>query len=175
MNANDIIRLFNALFQDTYNTRLRGGFEEPFYQAAKAGEFCHQIQFKGDYVSSALHEISHWCIAGPARRQQDDYGYWYRPNRNECQQQLFQNVEARPQALEWILSRAARVEFRVSCDNLDNVNLDKFAFRLAILQEVTKLLKKGLPPRAKELAIQLSRLSGETRYLLSDHYKELPL
>jgi elongation factor P hydroxylase len=58
-----------------------------------------------DYLASALHEVAHWCLAGVERRKLEDYGYWYSPDgRSRGEQSAFENVEARPQALEWILS-----------------------------------------------------------------------
>ncbi|GAM69307.1 transporting ATPase [Vibrio sp. JCM 19236] len=26
-----------------------------------------------------MHEIAHWCVAGPKRRLLEDFGYWYEP------------------------------------------------------------------------------------------------
>lgn len=45
---------------------------------------------------------------GEKRRQLVDFGYWYAPDgRSAEQQELFQAVEVKPQAMEWILSPAA--------------------------------------------------------------------
>ncbi len=49
--------------------------------------------------ASALHEISHWCIAGKARRELVDFGYWYCPDgRDAMTQSQFEDVEVKPQA-----------------------------------------------------------------------------
>ena len=99
--AGDLRRIFDQLFLHQYNTCLRGGGAEPIYLPASSCGELHRVIFRHDYFSSALHEVAHWCIAGPLRRQQVDYGYWYVPDGRDAQQQLrFEQVEARPQALE---------------------------------------------------------------------------
>jgi len=116
----ELINLFNDLFYADYNTRLTGGADEPEYRPAHTQQPYNLIIFTRDYVSSALHEIAHWCVAGPTRREQADYGYWYIPDgRNVQQQALFEKVEIKPQALEWIFSEVCGVKFRISVDNLD--------------------------------------------------------
>ncbi len=40
-----------------------------------------------DFFASALHEISHWCVAGKARREQVDFGYWYCPDGRDAMTQ----------------------------------------------------------------------------------------
>jgi elongation factor P hydroxylase len=98
-----------------------------------------------------LHEIAHWCVAGEARRQLPDYGYWYCPDgRNAEQQKQFEQVEVKPQALEWIFSRAANRRFRVSVDNLNGVETDPTAFRQAVYQQVLFYCDSGLNPRAEQ-------------------------
>ena len=72
-----LIRLFDQCFQQSQQTCLVGGADEPLYQpATREGQY-HQVVFRADYFASALHEIAHWCLAGRVRRQQLDYGYWY--------------------------------------------------------------------------------------------------
>ena len=47
-------------------------------------------------------------IAGPEQRLLDDFGYWYVPDRRTLEQQKqFEQVEVKPQAIEWVLSNAA--------------------------------------------------------------------
>ena len=90
----DLITLFDTRLGAQYNTRLIKGQDEPLY--LPAGKACsyHQIIFAHGYFASALHEISHWCIAGPARRLLEDFGYWYLPDgRNAQQQKSFEQVE----------------------------------------------------------------------------------
>lgn len=103
-----------------YRTRIIGGFTEPFYKAASAEGYA-EIRFTHDYERSALHELAHWCVAGEQRRAQDDYGYWYAPDgRSALQQQLFFEVEVKPQAIEKHFCKALGIPFAVSVDNLGN-------------------------------------------------------
>src|SRR5690606_24572189 len=98
---------FNLLFREQERTILCSGAEEPLYQPADNDHDCHIIYSTHDYFSSALHEISHWCIAGKQRRSLLDYGYWYEPDGLTAEQQfLFEQVEVKPQALEWLFTLA---------------------------------------------------------------------
>lgn len=118
-DCDQLVEIFNATFFDSHNTRLVKGAQEPLYRPADDKQAFHSIEFTQNYYASALHEIAHWCVAGEARRQQLDYGYWYAPDgRSESQQSEFERVEVAPQALEWMFSVAAGVKFRVSADNL---------------------------------------------------------
>jgi len=119
MDAKTLIALFNRGFYESTNTQLVGGAMEPEYCPANELYPYHRIVFKADYAASALHEIAHWCVAGKTRRQLMDYGYWYEPDgRTEAQQIAFEQVEIKPQALEWLFSKACSLPFRVSADNL---------------------------------------------------------
>ena len=112
--------VFARCFLAKSDTRLLGGFDEPLYMPAAKGVKEHRLCYREDFFASALHEVSHWCIAGPARRLQTDFGYWYAPDgRNESQQIAFENVEYKPQALEWFFSKACGYRFRISVDNLE--------------------------------------------------------
>lgn len=136
-------RLFADCFEGEYDTLLRGGAEEPFYQACRAGAPA-VIHYRFDYFRSALHEIAHWCVAGEARRQQDDYGYWYAPDgRSAAQQKEFEQVEVLPQAWELLFCAAAGVAFRVSMDNLENAPAQVGEFQHAVLERATALLESG--------------------------------
>lgn len=141
--------LFFETFTQEFHTLLKGGAEEPFYQAANAGAPAI-IHYRHDFVASALHEIAHWCLAGAARRQQDDYGYWYAADgRDLAQQQLFEQVEVKPQALELLFSRACGLPFRVSVDNLALPEHDASNFAFKVEQQAMAWLEQGgLPPRA---------------------------
>ena len=70
-----LITLFDGCFADDFNTRLIKGDDEPIYLPADAELPYHRIVFAHGYYASALHEISHWCIAGKARRELVDFGY----------------------------------------------------------------------------------------------------
>ena len=119
LKVEELTAIFNSLFSDSFNTRLEGGADEPLYLPASSSCKHNRLVFCQDYISSALHEVAHWCLAGEKRRNLIDYGYWYHPDgRSRAQQKIFEKVEIRPQALEWIFSVAASHSFTVSTDNL---------------------------------------------------------
>lgn len=169
MLAEQICETFNRCFA-RFHTKLVGGASEPFYEP---GEPIARVYFREDYVSSALHEIAHWCIAGADRRQQPDYGYWYRNRRDIKQQRTFETVEVKPQALEWIFSVAAGVDFRVSSDNFDDSTLDTDGFSAEVHAAVIPWLN-NLPPRAEQFIRALVAQTGNQQALTSDTYKEPP-
>ena len=148
-DVEDLIIIFNECFENLYQTRLVRGGSEPIYLPAAPSRRFHEIHFAHGFFSSALHECSHWLIAGPQRRQLEDFGYWYEPDgRTAEQQSLFESVEVKPQALEWILSVAANHEFRVSVDNLSGASTDPEPFKDAVYEQVLTYLESGLPKRA---------------------------
>lgn len=145
----DLIFIFNRCFSKTYNTKLVKGNDEPIYRPANDQQRYNTIYFAHGFFSSALHECSHWLIAGFKRRQQEDFGYWYEPDgRTQAQQALFQSVEIQPQALEWILSVATGYQFRVSIDNLSGIATDIHSFKNTIYQQVIHYCHHGLSKRA---------------------------
>ena len=147
----DLITLFQHCFFNEYNTQLVKGDDEPIYCPADSTRPFHAIYFAHGFYASALHECAHWLIAGAERRQQLDFGYWYAPDgRTAEQQRLFQQVEVKPQAIEWILSVAAGHRFRVSIDNLNGETdpSDIDAFKEAVYQQVNRYCQEGLPRRA---------------------------
>jgi len=152
----EISAVFNRCFGADYRTCLVGGADEPLYQPGRCLAEKHQIVYRHDYPRSALHEAAHWCIAGSSRRLQVDYGYWYQPDgRDQQAQQLFERVEARPQAIEWFFCQAVGLAFQVSIDNLSGEPVDAFPFRLAVWQLARRFLAEGLPPRAQVFYLAL--------------------
>ena len=147
----DLIKLFEQCFYQPYNTRLVKGGEEPFY--LPSNEHCgyHQIIFAHGYYASALHEVAHWCLAGEARRLLEDFGYWYLPDgRNAEQQKRFEQVEIKPQAIEWAFCVASGKPFTVSADNLNGAEADTVNFKRAVYQQVKVYLQQGFPTRAQK-------------------------
>lgn len=139
-----LMACFDQCFADQHTCLVWGG-DEPEYLPAQDNQPA-RIQFAHGYFASALHEISHWCIAGPARRQQADLGYWYAPDgRTREQQALFEQVEVKPQALEWLLTVACGRPFRVSLDNLNGDAGDGQAFKDAVHARVMALLQGQAP------------------------------
>lgn len=159
----DVIALFDRLFQARFNTRLVRGGDEPLYRPADAGCPYHRVIFARGYYASALHEISHWCIAGERRRQLEDYGYWYLPDGRDAEQQRrFEAAEVAPQALELLFSRACGLRFHVSVDNLGgNVEVDREAFSARVEERAARYEREGLPLRASAFRAALLAFYAE--------------
>ncbi len=147
-----VVDLFHRVFAESGGregdgTRLQGGYSEPFYRAPN-GDAPAEIRFTRDYLNSCFHEVAHWCIAGKIRRLKDDYGYWYRPDgRNGEEQEEFFRAEAGPQALEWVFATACGETFRMSCDNLAGEVKGENEFSTALHRKLRSYLEKGFPPR----------------------------
>jgi elongation factor P hydroxylase len=142
--ADWLIRHFNQCFKPLNTCLVRGQHEPEYFPATE--HLPARIQFAHGYFASALHEISHWCIAGTARRLQPDLGYWYAPDgRTAAEQALFEQVEVKPQALEWLLTQACDRRFRVSLDNLNGDAGSGDGFRDAVYQRVQALLSGDAP------------------------------
>lgn len=157
-NYEDLIAIFHDCFFEKYNTRLVKGDTEPLYVPANESQPHHMLYFAHGFYASALHECSHWLIAGENRRKLEDFGYWYVPDgRSASEQILFQSVEVKPQALEWILSRAAQFKFNVSIDNLYGTEAETIAFKKAVHNQVKEYCEKGLPARANAMRNALCR------------------
>ncbi|MFO6424862.1 elongation factor P hydroxylase [Motilimonas sp. KMU-193] len=157
----DLIRLFEQCFLRSENTQLVAGEDEPIYLPADQHHPHHRIIFAHGFFASALHEISHWCIAGKARRQLVDFGYWYEPDGRTAQQQAeFEKVEIKPQAVEWGLAASCGFAFAVSCDNLSGIEIDRLGFQHQVYDQVLKYLEQGFPPRAQTLMQALAQFYG---------------
>ncbi|MGL6162616.1 elongation factor P hydroxylase [Microbulbifer sp.] len=167
-----IAGVFNRCFAAALNTRLCGGFEEPYYRPAGAACPHHRIEFTRDYPASALHEAAHWCVAGERRRLLPDYGYWYAPDgRSAEQQREFERVEVKPQALEWIFARACGLRFRASADNLHSGLGPSDAFKEGIWRQVRKYCEEGMNSRARGFALALAREFGRPDPMDPRHYQ----
>lgn len=163
----DLIRIFNECFFEKYNTQLVKGLDEPLYLPEDKNRPHNELHFAHGFFSSALHEISHWLIAGERRRKLLDFGYWYAPDgRSVEQQKLFQIVEIKPQAIEWILSEATGYHFQISVDNLNGPDSDAEDFKRAIYQQIKHYCEQGLPARAEMFRRALCCFYG-TPFLLN--------
>ena len=157
-----VVKLFDKLFNKSYRTCLIGGAQEPLYEPAACIDQLHKLFFREDYLSSALHEVAHWCIAGSQRLLKQDFGYWYRPDgRSTNEQRQFEKVEVKPQALEWMFSIACGHQFSISLDNLSgsssssDANPDGYcavqSFKQAISQQcIDWCVSENLPSRADQ-------------------------
>ncbi|WP_232362628.1 elongation factor P hydroxylase [Salinimonas chungwhensis] len=162
-----LIALFDKTFYAEYNTRLVKGDDEPVYLPAGDTCACHRIIFAHGFFASALHEIAHWCVAGPRRRLLEDYGYWYCPDgRNAEQQKQFEQVEVKPQAIEWAFTLAAGKQFSVSTDNLNGAEPDREAFTLAVKTQLLSYVRNGFPSRAQYMLDALHTEFNTPRLLI---------
>lgn len=154
----DLITIFEQTFFAKFNTKLVKGDDEPVYLPADKNCSYHRIIFAHGFFASALHEVSHWCIAGKKRRLLEDFGYWYEPDGRDQKQQLaFEQVEIKPQAVEWALSVAANKDFDVSVDNLTGTGVtDRHAFKAKVFMQVQHYLAAGFPPQAQQLITALA-------------------
>ncbi len=119
VSANDIEDIFSAAFLISHHTILCGGFSEPEYIPALHPSINtpHQICYRSDYLSSALHEVAHWSIAGAARRKLKDYGYFYNSgHRSHDEQKRFLEAELLPQTIESWFHQALGIKFEPSLD-----------------------------------------------------------
>ena len=157
--VDQLIECFNTLFLKSLNTELVRGDGEPIYLPADANYPHHRIIFAHGFFSSALHEIAHWCVAGPKRRLLEDFGYWYKPDgRTEAEQSEFERVEVSPQAYEWILTLSAGRKFHFSADNLSQGLGASDRFKQDVLQRAQETLVNGMNPRLLALSEALRDL-----------------
>lgn len=162
----DLIDIFNACFFASHNTLLVKGGEEPIYLPADESRSHNELHFAHGFFASALHESAHWLIAGDRRRKLVDFGYWYAPDgRTADQQDLFQSVEVKPQAIEWILSRAANFRFRISIDNLNGSESNTERFKQSVYEQVKTYCEQGLSARAETFRQALHRFYGSPSHL----------
>ena len=154
-------QVFHGLFATSHQVKLVGGAEEPLYLPTTDEDHSARIIYTRDYVSSALHEIAHWCIAGESRRKLVDYGYWYEGDgRSLAAQKKFEAAEIKPQALEWIFSEAIGIRFRVSVDNLTGEPMDAETFKVQVVAQARHFLSSGMPTRATQFARALADAAG---------------
>ncbi len=150
-----VIDVFQRSLGDSCQTALIGGFDEPEYVPGGPGKMA-QIRFRADYLSSALHEVAHWCIAGAARRKLYDFGYWYDTEGRSSEQQLrFERFEVKPQALEWIFAVACNHPFHLSRDNFGVDYISSFDFADAVSSQAGRWCLK-MPLRAARFADSLA-------------------
>lgn len=144
-----LLACLNPWLERGWQTQLVAGTGEPLYCPTLQAGQPHRIYFAHGYFNSALHELAHWCLAGPERRRREDYGYWYCPDGRDARRQAeFERVEIKPQALEWWFSLASGRSFRTSLDNLSGAATDSRPFRLDVRRQARRYARQGLPARA---------------------------
>lgn len=162
MNHRKFEKIFNDLFLQSLKTQLVNGLDigitEPLYTPVTASSHARIIYAHG-FLSSALHEVAHWCYAGRERRLLEDYGYWYAGEmRNQQEQNAFEQVELIPQTYELILSEACGLDFQVSLDNFNpKVQLDREAFYQQVISMAQQKKNNGLPDRLQLLVDALGQ------------------
>ncbi|WP_434064665.1 elongation factor P hydroxylase [Sessilibacter corallicola] len=172
-DSKDLVHVFNQCFSVTKNTVLVANGDEPIYLPCDETTKHNRIIFTRDYFASALHEISHWCIAGNERRKKVDFGYWYAPDgRTQEQQTLFEKVEIKPQAIEWIFSQACAAPFRVSADNLSMGLGASLEFKRNIAAQARDYCVYGLPDDAKTFMQALEGFYQTENSLQAKFYSE---
>lgn len=153
-----LIEIFDGLFKDSLNTVLVRGEGEPIYLPADAEHSHHRVIFAHGFFASALHEIAHWCVAGPERRLLEDFGYWYKPDGRTAEEQAeFERVEVSPQAYEWILTISAGRKFHFSADNLSQGLGASESFKESVAARARHVLVYGMNGRLSALSEALRK------------------
>ena len=157
-----LMSVFNQLFAYQHVTLVRGECEPEYFPATEYQPA--RIQFAHGFFASALHEISHWCIAGSKRRALIDFGYWYAPDgRSAAQQHQFEHLEIKPQALECLFTLACNRPFGVSQDNLfADFDTEGSSFATDVYQQVASYIDEPyqLPRDAKIWLLALLMLNN---------------
>ncbi len=82
----------------------------------------------------------------------------------------FEEVEVKPQALEWLFCVAAGFPFNVSCDNLEgDCEPDRIVFQRRVHAQVMALLEQGIPTRPARF-IQALQSFYNTPPLAAEHF-----
>ena len=167
-----LILHFNTWFSHYNVTLVRGDFEPEYFPATQ--DEPAKIQFAHGFFNSALHEISHWTIAGQARRQLPDLGYWYAPDgRTQEQQALFEQVEIKPQAIEWLFATAFGRKFSVSLDNLTGEGGNGETFKKNVYAQVKRYINQidPLPRDAKQFIERICACTRQGQPLQLNEFK----
>jgi elongation factor P hydroxylase len=158
--AAQIAAVFNREFECSHRTVMIGGGEEPLYVPATPKRPA-RVVYTRDYPASALHEASHWCLAGAQRRERRDYGYWYLPGpRSAAQRRAFFAAEADVQALEAVFATASGVKFVVSADDFAAPPAELEAFAALVEQRMAFRAAGRLPVRAQRFHAALQAAFG---------------
>lgn len=166
-----LILHFNHWFSHLNVSLVKGDFEPEYFPATENTPA--RIQFAHGFFNSALHEISHWTIAGEKRRLLPDLGYWYAPDgRTSEQQALFEQVEIKPQAIEWMFAQAFGRKFRVSLDNLTGEGGDGSSFKDNVYAQVQRYFngEAKLPRDAAHFINCICKCTRSGKILQADEF-----
>ncbi|SUD91575.1 elongation factor P hydroxylase [Psychrobacter phenylpyruvicus] len=159
-----LIQLFNTVFSAKNVKLVRGESEPEYFPATETAPA--RIEFAHGFFQSALHEISHWSLAGKHRRTLPDFGYWYAPDgRTEAQQKAFEQVEIKPQAIECLFSLMCGRSFRVSQDNLHaDFDTSQSTFEIDVYNQAKLYIDvpQNLPTDAQTLLTVLAFVCHDT-------------
>ncbi|MGE8558156.1 MULTISPECIES: elongation factor P hydroxylase [unclassified Acinetobacter] len=167
-----LILHFNHWFSHLNVSLVKGDFEPEYFPATEDAPA--RIQFAHGFFNSALHEISHWTIAGEKRRLLPDLGYWYAPDGRSAEQQaLFEQVEVKPQAIEWMFAQAFGRKFRVSLDNLTGDGGDGSAFKDNVFAQLQRYFsgEAKLPRDAAHFIACICACTRSGKTLQSDEFQ----
>ncbi|MCG2609590.1 elongation factor P hydroxylase [Acinetobacter sp. SM34] len=167
-----LILHFNHWFSHLNVSLVKGDFEPEYFPAT--ADAPARIQFAHGFFNSALHEISHWSIAGEQRRLLPDLGYWYAPDGRSAEQQaLFEQVEIKPQAIEWMFAKAFGRKFRVSLDNLTGDSGNGASFKDNVFAQVQQYFKgeAKLPRDAAHFIVCICACTRGGKTLQSDEFQ----
>lgn len=167
-----LILHFNHWFSHLNVSLVKGDFEPEYFPAT--ADAPARIQFAHGFFNSALHEISHWSIAGEKRRLLPDLGYWYAPDGRSAEQQaLFEQVEIKPQAIEWMFAQAFGRKFRVSLDNLTGDGGDGSTFKDNVFAQVQRYFsgETKLPRDAAHFIVCICACTRGGKTLQSDEFQ----
>ncbi|MEJ2898616.1 elongation factor P hydroxylase [Acinetobacter sp. NS-4] len=167
-----LILHFNHWFSHLNVSLVKGDFEPEYFPAT--ADTPARIQFAHGFFNSALHEISHWTIAGEKRRLLPDLGYWYAPDGRSAEQQaLFEQVEIKPQAIEWMFAKAFGRKFRVSLDNLTGDSGNGASFKDNVFAQVQQYFKgeAKLPRDAAHFIVCICACTRGGKTLQSDEFQ----
>ena len=165
MELEFLTKTFHTLFAESDDpTILLGNAKEPVYLPKNSSNPYNRIYYRDNFLSSALHEICHWTIAGQARRQIVDFGYWYTDQRgSQRMQKSFLKVEIVPQALEWILTSSLDQPFFVSLDSFGDSELLP-DFRKSVRDKALTFYNGRKPPRFEKLLSRILTYRNPERF-----------
>ncbi len=92
--------------------------------------------------------ISHWCIAGKARRELVDFGYWYcRTDAMPRHKASLKMLEVKPQALDCCSAWQRDIRLMLAATIWKDFEPDRVVFQRRVHAQVMDYLANGIPER----------------------------